>query len=106
MRDRERLYRDADVDANENGDNENGFENVVHHSEAGAQSVDLRVAVGGDGGKNAHGTENAHTELDFFLLQVRAGEGSYGEEEMGDLPAAGEEEHGDEEDVINERVHE
>lgn len=100
------MYRDANVDTNENGDNENGLENIVHYSEAGAQPIDLRVAVGGDEGKNAHGEENTYAELDFFLLWVRVGERSNGEEEMGDLPTACEEEHGDEEKVVDERVHE
>ena len=61
---------DADVDADENGDDEDGLEDVVHHGEAGAEPVDLGVAVGGDGGENAHGAEDANAELNLLLLRV------------------------------------
>ena len=40
--------RDVDVDADEDGDDDDGLEDVVDDREAVAETVDLRVAEGGD----------------------------------------------------------
>lgn len=62
---------DVDVDADENGDDDDGLEDVVDDREAVAESVDLRVAEGGDSGDEEQTHQDADSELDLFFLNER-----------------------------------
>lgn len=64
-------HRDVDVDADQNGDDEDGFKDVVNYGEPVAQAVDLRIAVGRDHGENEHARKDAHAELDLLLLAAQ-----------------------------------
>ena len=71
MRGRHDSNRDVDVDADEDRDDDDGLEDVVDDGEAVAETVDLRVAEGGDAGDEEQSHQDTHSELNLFFLDEK-----------------------------------
>jgi hypothetical protein len=52
MRNDENEYRNVDIDADENSDNDNGLKYVIHNRKSIAETIDLRIAERRDSSKN------------------------------------------------------
>lgn len=64
-------HRNIDVRADNDNHDHNRLENVIHHGERIAQTINLRVAIRRNPVQNQQPYKNARSKLDFFFLHRR-----------------------------------